>query len=660
MLAPALGLLILAGYAFALWWLLRRERAVTFIGLALLCGLSLALRLVLTGGYPWGLFEDEPKFLGCALQALNTEAFAGESCIHIPYLLTALFEAQLVPFVGANRWAIRSYSMMTSVLATPAAFAAARSMRLRVAPALAVGGLVAVLPWSIFYGRIALGGELIFHQALLVAGLARLIWMLSGAVETLIAGFGLCLLLWDYWAGRAMMAMPPVAAVLATGWRRLWCLAVILIALIGWYPHLHTGPLDAHVGLSLRGARGAPLAGAFHPGFATAPVETFIARAERALRTLTEPIAEEAVFTMRSVAWHPYALLVLAALGLLSGVRRGLFLLAGFVAGVLPGMLSGTFGISAHRIMMSYLFIALGAGSAVNFPWRWLRRPAAAALFAAAAAWSIPLYFSDRFWPPEWRWNDNAEVTAIAEAVAENPPSRLIFMHQLGFWGFVTSVTSGAEYLSLDNWLPPDRQAVTYLFMSQAELLRPQYEHLFPGRVRPVGRASFLVSFEAADWSWVRRYGWTYTARCGDAAASGQVPFLFNAQIGLENFPCEGAITYEWRAHWHGPETDMTLYFSGRAAIEARGLSVNREGFEQTLAFRMPADTDVSISVTGFPQSALIALLREVSAGGSRAPGWERFTPLPAGQPLNLGVAAAPDANPAGIAAPNPADQPPS
>jgi hypothetical protein len=628
-LAPALGLLILAGYGFALWWLLRRERALTLIALALLGGLSLALRLVLTGGYPWGLFEDEPKFLQCAVQALAQQAFAGESCIHIPYLLTALFEAQLVPFIGANRWAIRSYSMITSVLATPAAFAAARSMRLRVAPALAVGGLVAVLPWSIFYGRIALGGELIFHQALLIAGLARLIWMLSGAVEALIAGFGLCLLLWDYWAGRAMMAMPPVAAVLARGWRRLWCLAVILIALIGWYPHLRTGPLDAHVGLSLRPSRGAPLAGGFHPGLATAPVETFIARSERTWRTLTEPIAEEAVFTMRSVAWHPQALLVLAALGLLSGVRRGLFLLAGFAAGVLPGILSGTFGISAHRIMMSYLFIALGAGSAVNLPWRWLRQPAAALLFAAVAAWSIPLYFSDRFWPPEWRWNDNAEVTALAEALAENPPARLIFMHQLGFWGFVSSVTSGAEFLSLHNWLPPNGQAVTYLFTSPAALLRPQYDQMFPGRVRPVGIASFLVNFEAADWSWVRRYGWAYTARCGDKVAAGQVPFLYNFHVGLENFPCAGRITYEWRAHWNGPETDMTLSFSGRGVVEGRDLSVDQEGFEHTLAFRMPADSDVRISVTGFPQSAPVALLREVSAGGPRVPAWERFTPLP-------------------------------
>jgi hypothetical protein len=357
---------------------------------------------------------------------------------------------------------------------------------------LTVAGLVAVLPWSIFYGRIALGGELIFHQALLLAGLARLIWMGGGAADALLAGFGLCLLLWDYWAGRAMTGMPVVAAVLATGWRRAWCLAVIPIALLGWYPHLATGPLDAHVGFSLRPSRGAPLAGGFHTGFETAPTETLIARAKLLARTFVEPVAGEAVFTMRSVAMHPPALLALAALGLLTGVRRGLFLLAGFVAGVIPGVVSGSFAITAHRIMMSYLFVTLSVGSAANIlPWRWPRRGFAAVVLAAAAGWSIPLYFSGRFWPPDWQWNENAEVTAIAEAVAEAPPSRLIFMPQLGFWG-LTGVRSGAEYLTTDNWLPPDRQAATYLFTEHAALLRPEYDRFFPAAcARSGGRRSW-------------------------------------------------------------------------------------------------------------------------------------------------------------------------
>lgn len=632
MLPAVLGLLILAGYAAALWWLLHREDPWTFVALALLCGLSLALRVVWTGAYPWGLFEDEPKFLSCAMRALAQDTIARESCIHIPHLLTALFEAQLVPFLGPTRWAIRTYSLVTGVLATPAAFAAARAMGLRVAPSLTVGGLVAVLPWSIFYGRIALGGELIFHQALLLAGLARLIWKRGGAADACLSGFALCLLLWDYWAGRAMVAMPLVAAVLATGWRRAWCLAALLLAVIGWYPHLATAPLDAHVGLSLRTGRGAPVPGSFHPGFATAPLDTLIMRVQQAAQTFIAPVAHEAVFTMRSVAMHPLALLILAACGLLSGPRRGLFILAGFVAGVLPGIVSNSFAISAHRIMMAYLFIALGAGSAIGvLPWRAVRSAAAAAVLALAVAWSVPLYFSDRFWPAEWRWNDNAELTALAEAVAEDPPQRLIFMQQLGAYGVLTSVTNGAVFLTADNWLPPDRQAVTYLFTSHAGVLRPQYEQFFPGRVRPVGRGSFLVSLEAADWSWVRRYGWMYTARCGDKVFNGQVPFLFSPKIGLRSFGCDGPITHQWRAHWRGAETEMSLFFTGTATVAARGVIFHQEGFEQTLPLRVPADSDVVVRLVAPPGTAPIALLREISSAGARAPAWESFTPLAEG-----------------------------
>ena len=44
---------------------------------------------------------------------------------------------------------MRSYSMLLSVLATPAAFAVARAMGLHVAAGLVAGGLVAVLPWAL-------------------------------------------------------------------------------------------------------------------------------------------------------------------------------------------------------------------------------------------------------------------------------------------------------------------------------------------------------------------------------------------------------------------------------------------------------------------------------------------------------------------------------
>src|SRR5262245_41014600 len=180
MLAAAIAVLIIAGYALALWWLLRGEQPWTFACLIGLVGLALSLHLVLTSEYPPGLNEDEPKILRCATEALHKGDLFRESCIHIPYLLTNVFVAPLEPYLCANRWTTRSYSLVTGVLATPVAFATARAFGLAVAPSLAVGGLVAVLPWSLLYGRMMFGGELIFHQLLLLAALARLVWKQGG------------------------------------------------------------------------------------------------------------------------------------------------------------------------------------------------------------------------------------------------------------------------------------------------------------------------------------------------------------------------------------------------------------------------------------------------------------------------------------------------
>ena len=183
MLAPALGIGTCLTYIAALWWLLRREPAVAFVGIAALCSVALATRVWYTTDLPNGLIEDEPKFLRCAGEALQHGNIFGESCIGIPMLLGSVFEAQLVPLIGPNRWAIRSYSMITSVLAVAAAFAVGRALRLRVASSLVISAAVAAFPWSIFFGRISLGGELVFHQLLLLAALIRLVWATGGWVE---------------------------------------------------------------------------------------------------------------------------------------------------------------------------------------------------------------------------------------------------------------------------------------------------------------------------------------------------------------------------------------------------------------------------------------------------------------------------------------------
>jgi hypothetical protein len=629
-LPAALGLAIVAGYALALWWLLRREGPWAFAGLAALTGLALALRLVLTADYPAGWNEDEPKNLACSLQALEWGRIFEESCNGPPYLLSSVFAAQLVPYVGFNAWAMRSYSLATGVLATPATFAVARAMELAVGPSLAAAGLVAVLPWSIFYGRISLGGELIFHETLLLAGLTRLIWAEGGWPDSLIAAFGMCLLLWDYLAGKSMMVMPVIAGVLARGWRRAWCVVVIPLALLGWYAHLRTGPQVASLGFS---------PSTFLPGTSAELWHPLVQRTEWALWTLVWPVAQDGLFTMRSVAVHPVFVLVLAGAGALTGVRRGLFLLAGFVAGLLPGIVaglvpgivSGTAQISTHRTLMAFPFIALAAGSALDvLPWRWLRASAVTAVLLGATVWSIAFYFSPRFWGQgDQRFTFDVERAALNEVASEDHAAHLIVMSQIGY--YVPRWDSGTvvDLLTFDNWLPQDGQAVTYLFTWQAGPLRTQYDRFLPHRVRPVGKSSFLVSFEAADWSWLRQYGWAYEVRCGDQVHTAQVPFLYAPTMGASGPPCAETLTHVWRARWHGPETEMILHFSGQVSIAARGLNLVSQGFEQRLPFRLQADTDLTVTLHLPPSDPWPAMaLFEVSPGGERVPDWDRFTPL--------------------------------
>jgi len=301
----------------------------------------------------------------------------------------------------------------------------------------------------------------------------------------------------------------------------------------------------------------------------------------------------------------------------LTGVRRGLFLLAGFVAGFVPGIVSGTYVISAHRIMMCYGFIALGAAAAVNVvPWRRVRVPLAALVLVGTGIWSIPFYFSDRFWPT--RWPGDRESSALTDAIAEAPPAHLIVMHHIGFYGYLTGVDDAAP-LMMDNLIPPANQAVTYAFTWQASLLRPQYERLFPKRVLPTGRDSFLVAFEAADWSWVGQHGWALEARCGDLTRFFRAPFLYNTNQIPNDFRCPTPVTYVWRAHWSGPATDMDLAYGGSVTVTIGERSVTKEGYEDHLIFSLPADTDVTISLTIPPGAVPTAVLLETSKAGPRA-----------------------------------------
>ena len=251
----------------------------------------------------------------------------------------------------------------------------------------------------------------------------------------------------------------------------------------------------------------------------------------------------------------------------------------------------------------------------------------AIAVLLGAGVWSVRHFFTPRFWTPQARLAFDAERTALNEAVAQDPPSHLITMWQMTFFNYYGSQIDAAawEPLSVENWLPPNDQAVTYLFTREAGLLRPEYERLFPGRVQPIDQG-FLVRLEPRDWSWLRQHGWSYEYRCGAVQRRKLVPFLFGLALRIGRVSCSEPATHTWRAHWHGDATDMTLEFTGKASVEAPGVTLERDGWEAGLPFRMPADVDVTITLST-PEWAR-AKLYENSPAGKRAPAWELFTPI--------------------------------
>jgi hypothetical protein len=622
-LAPALGIGICLVYIGALWWLLRREPAVAFVGLAALCSVALATRVWYTTDYPSGLIEDEPKFLRCAGEALQTGKIFGESCIGIPLLLGSVFEAQLVPLIGPNRWAIRGYSLVTSVLAVPAAFAVGRALMLGISPSLVISAAVAAFPWAIFFGRISLGGELVFHQLLLLAALIRLIWATGGWVEVGFGSVALCALLYDYFAGRVMVGVTLVALLLARGRYRLWCLAILGLAFLGWLPFVLGPQQYAGVGFT------APPSAAALVG---SPLQVLWASTQASLRALVVPAGRDDWFTIRSAALHAPWFLALALLGSLTGVRRGLLLWAGFLGGLAPAILGGGMFPSTHRMLMAYPFIAIAAGCAVNLlPWRAIRVPAALLVIVVAIVQSVLLYFSPQFWPVESRNVFDWERTAVVDAIPLPPHPHLILMKHLRYYfGPRMLIDHDYELHEVGNWIPPNGVPTLYAFDRNAGGLRLFYEHILGrDRVQAFGRA-FIVTMERGDWSWLREHGWSYEARCGTEVRRILVPVLYHELLGFDTLDCKEPITHSWRGRWLGPAENLRLHFNGVAAVEtSSGVALKQDGSEATLDFAVQSNDEVHITViTPPPDPAVSAQVMIVTPLGERVPEWELVSPI--------------------------------
>lgn len=616
MLALILAALILLGYAASLCWLLRRESPVVVLLLLALCAFSLSLRLLYTTDFPAGLNEDEPKTLCESVGALRSGQLFGIAT-EGPVLLSALFQAPLVSVFGATRWAIRTYSLLCSVLSVVAAFAVGRALKLRQASSLAIGAFVAVLPWSLLYGRISLGGELTFHQLLLLAALAELVWAdRAGWAELGIGTLGLSLLLYDYTAGWAMLAMPVLAALLARGRRRAFCIAVVTVAVLTFLPYLldPTNPWVAGVTSKVS------------PGIASWPEER--SKVLRNINALLWPVARDGWLAVRSAAMHPPLVLVLAIVGAMTGMRRGVFLWGGFLAALVPSVLSEGALPSSHRMLMMFPFIAIAAGCALDLLcWRLIRRAAAVIVVAIVAFQSIRLYFSPAFWPVESQWIFDWERTAVVEALPPAPHPRFILGANLTNYFAPRGLSDrDYEFLTVENWFPPDHDGAVYAFEQHDFDLRSFYEDLFGvRRVKVFGRA-FLVTLEKGDWSWVKQHGWAYEARCGNRIWKGQVPVLFHTDVTFSDMRCLEPVLHTWNGRWDGPASRMRLGFSGAAEVQAGDRLVKKEGTETSMEFNVEPGADVRVTVTSSTPAPVVGLF-EITPAGDRVPLWEWVRP---------------------------------
>lgn len=616
---PLVTAAIVLGYVWTLAVLLRAESRLVRLALFLLVSLALSLRLVAPKEFPPGMNEDEPKVLACALDALKDGRLHTEGCTGVPFLLNVLFQAQLVPLLGPNRESMHAYSVAAGTLSTLAAYALAQALHLSRAASLVYASMVATLPWSLYYGRISFGGGLMFHQLLLLAALARIVFGQGGWREVLIASFAQTLLLYDYFAGRLFFPFLIVAFVLTPGRRRLLLLLVPLVAVIGWLPYLLSGP--EHL-LVPRGDRPHLEWNALVSGWRAA-LEAFI-----------WPRAADFWISVRSAAVHPVLVLVLACLGILCLVvrqrRLAAFLIAGFVMGLAPAAATLP---STRRMMMAYPFVSLLSVSALDFlPLRRGRGCVFALIAVAVGFASVRFYFSDEFWPPQSRAVSGAGITQLVESIPYPLRSNLIVSPGCGYFFAARERTDRGrvEVLNTENWWPPSGGEVVYAFSAHWELLEPFYRNILgPHRIRSFG-GPFSVMFEPGEWRWLSQYGWTYEVECAKPAwkKRGQVPALFHLGQTVPQFFCEASTTHRWKGQWLADRADLRFRFD-RGEVEVfldRGTTLQTQ--QGRLDFDVLPSEVLSISMVIPREVGPIAFLFRRLPSGDSVPPWESVKPV--------------------------------
>jgi hypothetical protein len=404
-LCGILIVLILGWYTLAFVWLCWDEPRSVLLALLLLLIGAMTLRLI-HPEFPHGYNDDEPNhYLNSVVAYAVDEPLRPGPDGGLIDFYSALFSAPLAPWapVIGKRYVIRGYSIVASALSVVAMFAFCRALRMHRSASLAGATLIAVLPWTLYYGRHTVGGELVLNQLLLGTALARLIWQPTGVGlgEWLLGSGALALLVLDYWAGLTMLGWPVWAALFVSGWRRrALCLGILVTALClsaGWWM---TSPEVAHLAQSFFGRQDAQ-GWMLLPTIFVDPLGTLIGRLALAVQCLVPPpISEMFIYSNPWVAVHPPLVVALAGVGLLClRPQLQIFLAGSALLGLLPGLICNLRSINWHRSLLGLPFVALFAALALNAipPARW--RVVSVVVFCAIAAiLSYQIAFTPDFW----------------------------------------------------------------------------------------------------------------------------------------------------------------------------------------------------------------------------------------------------------------------
>jgi hypothetical protein len=629
---------IFAAYFASMWVLLREENKRTLKLLLTLTIVAGALRLYRIMDLPPGMNDDEIKTLYDAVKFFNARSIFSEA-LQVPFLHSVLFQAPLTKVIDSTFWSMRPYPLLMGTLTVPLAFAVGRAMLLGVNPSLVAAAITATMPWGLFWSRISSGGEVLFCHALLLAALAHIIWRNGGIGATLIGILGLAGLLWDYTAGWSMLAMPVVAAFLAPNRRqRILALSIVVSAVILWIPWLlNMGQWWGYLAIKAR----APVPGHYS-------LDSFFGHAQRSLvatlRILVYPEGYIHTLSLHSIALHPLVVLVVAGIGAMGGIfRRSIFVISGFLIGLTPALATYDGQVSTHRIICSYLFIALACAIPFDLLVRKLPRtwgPATATVLAAcfvglSGVQGVGIFLSPKFWTESERIFGHS-TTLLAESISLPAPESLHVDGQiLRFLEARYPMETGYTVLAYDTWMPTegDEHAISAYFQDlittyRAELPQSQITTFGVPSEIPSIRARF-TSQDAARWN---SYGWTVERRCQkQQTPPARIPlFIFHNSFGW-SLGCDQPTEHIFKAKWNGPVQDLLLHLSGALSItitSSGGIAIDQDKPEASkITFTLHPEEEITITMRA--PNGNNAYLHRVLEHGSAPPPLESFKPVP-------------------------------